>query len=509
MDDAIEELHEFGRLTNAIAATIFVASAFAASWVHDGKDWWMCDGDTKVWTTVNAKDKLENKIGVTVKEKIQDLRADDELRAEGEKMVSVKQWKAMFGNVGTRAFLKGASAFCKDKLTQANFSNKLDMNTDLVPLKDGQLFDRETRTFREITPEDNVSKVTTVTRAELEDPTKQFTEAELKTWVSQVYPADGVAMLWLYLLAGALYCADWEIFVMLAGAGGAGKSVGKQIISFAFGELHQTLKPDILMGKGTSNGEGAQSFLMSCKGCRIVISSEPCGKNPEFDPGCFRTFASHDEQSGRGLYREATTFKNTYMPWMLSNWPAPAIPVPEGSINESPGKMSARLRSFSRRLYLIQHTVEFSEGGPFAKDEVKRKMGVALLKWLIGTEALDYLQGRDDKPPEVPESVQVASQAHLEGPAVIVKNFIETKCEKMTKDPQNRNLATKISDFEDAVKKEYKNYREFAFTKSAFKSTMAELGWKSAKAGVTDENGCVTATTATYWENDEHILRVA
>ena len=62
MDDAIEELLDLGLLTNAIAATIFLATAFVASWVYDGKEWWMCDGETKIWTTVSAQDKLDGKM---------------------------------------------------------------------------------------------------------------------------------------------------------------------------------------------------------------------------------------------------------------------------------------------------------------------------------------------------------------------------------------------------------------------------------------------------------------
>ena len=80
-------------------------------------------------------------------------------------------------------------------------------------------------------------------------------------------------MMWFQLVAGALYCVDWEIFVFLAGASGGGKSLEMDILGRTFGGMGHTMKSDVLMGKGTANGEHAQPFMASCKARRLVITS--------------------------------------------------------------------------------------------------------------------------------------------------------------------------------------------------------------------------------------------
>ena len=212
-----------------------------------------------------------------------------------------------YRRLGDRRPLENIASFL-DALCRVeveDFDKKMDANTNLIAFKDC-LYDLQTNTFRQITPEDFISKTTKYNMGDHKSNPEQRTKIE--ALLDTIFPDLPQKEYFLKSTALAFFTNRFQMMHMLTGSGGNGKGVLTTFIKAAGGDYVFTAEPTFLTS--IVKGGAANSCLASCEGKRIVLVSEPnngdktCYFNEEF----VKQLTGRDEIASRFLFADIKNF---------------------------------------------------------------------------------------------------------------------------------------------------------------------------------------------------------
>lgn len=206
--------------------------------------------------------------------------------------------------------LTQAAILFKDNVR--NFENKIDANKDIINFN-GLIFNFDTLDYKESIPEDMVSRSTGYTIPEPDLNQQKI----IMEFIDELMPDKSQVN---YLLTWIASCLDgWnrdENFHILTGCGRNGKSLLRDLIANAFGGSEDgnsgyyiTISSTLLTHERPSS-EKPIPDLMTLKGARIVIGSEP-EKKKSINEGFLKFITGNDPINGRLLYSNSNV---TFLP---------------------------------------------------------------------------------------------------------------------------------------------------------------------------------------------------
>jgi phage/plasmid-associated DNA primase len=121
------------------------------------------------------------------------------------------------------------------------------------------------------------------------------------------------------LLASSLIGENRQVIVIHYNVTGAnGKTKLFELIKLVFGDLYMKCQSTVLNRASITSPSAPNEELMSMKGRRIVVVSEPSSQL-KFSGSMIKELTGSDEQSSRANYGKKTTFVFNGIPHVLCN----------------------------------------------------------------------------------------------------------------------------------------------------------------------------------------------
>jgi len=185
-----------------------------------------------------------------------------------------------------------------------NFEEKLDLNQYLVCCNNG-VIDLQKKIFREGKPSDMCSLSTGIDYIE---ETNNDIIDEVDTFFSQLFPNQSQRDYMMNHLASVFYGnTSNQALNYYIGAGSNGKSQLVDLMSHVMGQYKGSVPLSLITSKRGLVG-GTSSEVVALRGVRYAVIQEP-SKNDTINEGVMKELTGGDPITGRGLYKEAITFK--------------------------------------------------------------------------------------------------------------------------------------------------------------------------------------------------------
>jgi len=185
-----------------------------------------------------------------------------------------------------------------------NFEEKLDLNQYLVCCNNG-VIDLQNKLFREGKPTDMCSLSTGIDYIE---ETNNDIIDEVDTFFSQLFPNQSQKEYMMNHLASVFYGnTSNQALNYYIGAGSNGKSQLVDLMSHVMGGYKGSVPLSLITSKRGLVG-GTSSEVVALRGVRYAVIQEP-SKNDTINEGIMKELTGGDPITGRGLYKEAITFK--------------------------------------------------------------------------------------------------------------------------------------------------------------------------------------------------------
>jgi len=222
-------------------------------------------------------------------------------------------------------FIKGIIAYLKDYYTNNKIDKFLDSNADLIAFSD-KVFDRTIGTFRDILPNDYISKTVgyNYINSNIEIRTRLTTIIE-DIFMLNDQDEEGRKLANYYLIAKAhsLFQNKLESIYILVGDGRNGKStIVETLEKRALGDYSYTAENTFIT---THFRQGAPNpTLYECKGRRNLIVSEPAEcdefhKTTKINKEFIKQITGNDSITCRTLHKGNITYKPLFTPFVLCN----------------------------------------------------------------------------------------------------------------------------------------------------------------------------------------------
>ena len=216
-----------------------------------------------------------------------------------------KEIKKAYKLVGSSNFGKGVIDYLKNMYYVKDLQNKIDNNKNVISFNN-MLYDLEKGKFRNIEPEDFISKTTGY---EIKLEKNENIRNKINNLLYSIFENEDVIKFWETSTALSIFGKSFESLYIHTGRGRNGKGVLSTILKAALGDYFITADNTFLTTPFKSGS--ANPILASSKGARFLLVTEPdngtqeCKLNLDF----VKSMTGSDEITARKLYEDNITFK--------------------------------------------------------------------------------------------------------------------------------------------------------------------------------------------------------
>jgi P4 family phage/plasmid primase-like protien len=218
-------------------------------------------------------------------------------------------------SLGTCSYVKGIIEYLENLYLNIRLDDLIDNNINVLAFDD-KLYDMTQKQFRNIMPDDYITK-TTKTKA----PTKKDDEEfkKIDKLLLSVFGTQDQVDYWLKITALSLFTNKYSSLYLLQGSGGNGKGLLGNILLKILGDYMYVASNTFLSEK--IKGGQANSTLAKCKGVRYLLVSEPDdGTNEtEFNVEFIKMITGNDPITTRDLYKSNMTYYPQFTPFVQCN----------------------------------------------------------------------------------------------------------------------------------------------------------------------------------------------
>ena len=199
------------------------------------------------------------------------------------------------------------------------FYRNLDINADVFVCSNGVL-DLKNMVFRkgEIT-----DMVTISSNVEFPDENLDYNktieiEARINSFIEKIFVDEDIREYVLNKFAEKLSGKIFkEEFHIITGSGSNGKTQFIHLIEQVFGDYYVSFD-NALLNRGKNEANQASPVIMTLRGCRLAITTEPKSTKP-IETDKLKEFIGGDKLSGRHLHKETVSFTPQYAMMMQCN----------------------------------------------------------------------------------------------------------------------------------------------------------------------------------------------
>jgi P4 family phage/plasmid primase-like protien len=248
-------------------------------------------------------------------QKIMQLNAssDNDSESGNDNIVKALEEKVKSANkiascLKTTSFKDNVVKECSELFLDTKFYDKLDSNLMLMGVQNGVL-DLEHRKFREGRPDDYISKKCNVDYIETDMSDPEFRDKinTVEKFFQQILPEEDVRKWLLMRFAQCLTGKDDELFPILTGTGGNGKTILLEFLQSFFGDYACTVSTTIFTQRSAASS-AASPEIARIRGVRLISAEET-------EEGCSLNVAKMKELTGgnkittRRLFEDIEEFK--------------------------------------------------------------------------------------------------------------------------------------------------------------------------------------------------------
>lgn len=209
-----------------------------------------------------------------------------------------------------------------------------------------------------------------------------------------------------------------NVFAVLVGPGGNGKSILALLLAHVLGELAWSVRAEFFLDSGRfGTADAPSASLLSVRSRRLIIASEPA-EDRAFDLAKVKLFTGRDRLTCRAPYaKHEISFTPTHVPFLLANTKPPA---------------SAGDEAFWRRTIIIDFPISFVDI-PEKPNERPRDRNIldklkaeapGILRWLVE----GHIEWRTNGL-QVPAKVRAAT-AEYRSESDTILNFVDERCNR-------------------------------------------------------------------------------
>ena len=188
-----------------------------------------------------------------------------------------------------------------------NFMNNLDANKMLLCCNNG-VIDFATKTFRNGSPQDYLSKSTGIDYVKIDKEIHQESMDDVMSFMEKLFPIPELnTYMWDHLASCLIGINKNQTFNIYCGSGSNGKSILTDLMTHTLGEYKGTVPITLVTEKRGSIG-GTSSEIIQLKGIRYAVMQEP-SKDMTINEGIMKELTGGDPVQGRALYCDSETFE--------------------------------------------------------------------------------------------------------------------------------------------------------------------------------------------------------
>ena len=228
--------------------------------------------------------------------------------------VKLKTLDSLSNKIGSYNFAKGICKYLKDLYTNEEIVSKIDSNPNLFAFNN-ILYDNEIKEFRNIRPEDYISKTTGY---ELNLTSNPKIRAHIEQIIKSMFDSEEIYNYHLQTIALSMFGNKNESFYINSGSGRNGKGVCSSFIEKAFGNY-------FYQGGSTFyttvfNEDKPNSTLFNLKGIRYFLTSEPENdSDSKFNIGMLKVTTGSDTITTRDLNKSNISYRPFFTPFVQCN----------------------------------------------------------------------------------------------------------------------------------------------------------------------------------------------
>jgi len=288
-----------------------------------------------------------------------------------------------------------------------------DQITGVLPCNNG-VVDLETGTLRPGMPSDYLRNAAPIDY----DPKAPCSEFE--KFLATVMGEDQSMVCFLKRLFGHAIGGNpsENIFAVLVGPGGNGKSILALLLAHVLGELAWSVRAEFFLDSGRfGTADAPSASLLSVRSRRLIIASEPA-EDRAFDLAKVKLFTGRDRLTCRAPYaKHEISFTPTHVPFLLANTKPAA---------------SAGDDAFWRRTIIIDFPISFVDN-PEKPNERLRDRNIldklkaeapGILRWLVE----GHIEWRTNGL-QVPAKVRAAT-AEYRSESDVILQFVDERCNR-------------------------------------------------------------------------------
>lgn len=248
-----------------------------------------------------------------------------------------------FKMVGNSKFICGVIDYLKNYYTIDDLYKKIDNNKDVIAFKNC-LFDLSIGTFRDIKPNDFISKNTGYN---INKKSNQNIRSELEKILEDIFINKKMINFYKYVMGSSFFSNKSQLIYIHTGSGGNGKGILFDLLKATLGDYYYNTDNKFL----TEVKQGANSNLANARGRRILGIQEPEGEflNVEF----IKIITGEKEITTRELYKSNMTFDVLFTPHLQCNI--------KPKLNKLDGGIIRRLRIIKYNTLFVDKPVKDNE----------------------------------------------------------------------------------------------------------------------------------------------------
>ena len=307
-----------------------------------------------------------------------------------------------------------------------DMSSKIDLNQTIFPFSN-KCFDFKMNEYREIKRDEYVTKYVDYAapkenleiQTEIHDVLKSMFQFDINNPTAEESELYSFV---LDVLSKCMYTNEFEKLFVLTGSGGNGKGVLSQIFVNALSNLCFTADTKFLTG--TLRSGQVDSSLFSCKGMKVVMTSEPenggDSQNTKFNLAKTKSISGNDPQTCRTFFKAMITYKPLFTTFLQCN------EIPD---------ISTMDEALFRRLLIIMFKYSFksnaNKNNPLEKQvdtSIKTKFNEQKYYEQFTLILIEHIRHQFGSKMVVPKCVSEHTQKYLDSNNV-VKKFIDDNYE--------------------------------------------------------------------------------
>ena len=287
-------------------------------WYHYNNSRWKLDSDGG-----SLKKAICDELTPLILKPILDSIYDECKNALPEDKDIVKKKLDSYDNVYNKfnqnSFLEQILKMCEMQFAydRTEWYKKLDSNKYLIGFENG-VYDIQNRQFRKNNSSDFVSKSTKLYYNDYNINDDNETKQEIELFIKQVLVNPKIRDYQMKRFASCLVGGNSdELFDILTGSGGNGKSKLIEIMILQFGEYYSSLNVSALTNKRGKSNEASPEFARLF-GTRMVVAAEPEGTE-ELNVGLIKEITGRDTITARGLHKDLIEYKPDFSVFLTCN----------------------------------------------------------------------------------------------------------------------------------------------------------------------------------------------